>query len=321
MKDLPTKETLHAKASEERSLTRVDPLRQYMAEVQKYPLLTDEEERNLAELFRETGDVEAARKLVQSHLRLVVKIAMDYRSAYYNMLDLIQEGNVGLMVAVKKFDPDKGARLGHYATWWIKSFVLKYLLDNFRLIKIGTTKNQRKLFYNLVQEKQKIEAMGFKPNAEMLAGRLGVSVDEINSMSQRLTQPERSLEAPINNESSSSLSDFIADDDIPFDEKLAQAELKNIFSNKLKEFSSQLNKRDKVVFQERLMSEVPRTLQDIADEFKISKERARQIESRIMEKLRDHISEAGLGIEVNSEVHSPQGWQHGMSKSQSKKKD
>ena len=130
----------------QRSLTTVDPLSRYLQEVGKYPLLTAEEERKLAIAYREKGDKEAARKLVSSHLRLVVKIAMEYRQAYYNILDLIQEGSVGLLHAVKKFDPDKGARFSYYAAWWIRSFILKYILDNFRLIKIGTTKDQKGSF-------------------------------------------------------------------------------------------------------------------------------------------------------------------------------
>ncbi len=297
---------------EERSLVRLDPLAQYLAEVQRYPFLTDEEEQALAKAYQEAGDLEAARKLVTSHLRLVVKIAMEYRSAYFNLIDLIQEGNVGLMVAVKKFDPEKGARLSYYASWWIRSYILKYLLDNFRLIRIGTTKAQRRLFYNLVQEKRRIEAMGFQPDAHLLAGRLGVTVDDIESMSQRLAQSEYSLDAPIGHEpKSGSFGDFIADDDIPIDEKLAQQELRDVFADKLKEFTNQLSERDQVMFRERLVAEIPRTLQDIADEFHISKERARQIEARILDKLRKHLHGAGLGPEVPSteKIVSPQGWE------------
>lgn len=280
--------------AKERSLVRLDPLQSFLAEVRRYPLLTDEEERDLAERYRTTGDVEAARRLVTSHLRLVVKIAMEYRSAYFNVLDLIQEGNVGLMVAVKKFDPEKGARLSYYASWWIRSYILKYLLENFRLIKIGTTKAQRRLFYRLVQEKQKIEAMGFAPNAQLLAGRLGVTTQEVEEMSQRMGHSELSLDAPVSHEPhSSTLMDFIADDDVPIDEKLAQREIRDAFHDKLQEFVQTLKPRDGKIFQERLMAEVPRTLQDIADEYGISKERARQLEARIMERLREYVQITG----------------------------
>ncbi len=287
------------KKDPERSLVRVDPLRQYLAEVQKFPYLTAEQETALVQQYRADGDLAAARALVASHLRLVVKIAMEYRSAYYNLIDLIQEGTVGLMLAVKKYDPDKGARLAHYASWWIRSYILKYLLDNFRLIRIGTTKAQRKLFYNLTQEKQRIESMGFSPNANMLAGRLGVTVQEIDEMSQRLSKPEYSLDAPLNNtEHSGSLGDFIADDDVPIDEQLAQKEMRDIFGEKLREFSADLNARDAKILEERLLAEIPRTLQDIADEYRISKERARQLEVRILQKLKAHLQKAGIVASV-----------------------
>ncbi|MDO8494490.1 MAG: sigma-70 family RNA polymerase sigma factor [Deltaproteobacteria bacterium] len=137
-------------AKSPKSLVRADPLSQFIQEASKYPLLTAEEEKKLAIAFHTKGDVEAARKLVTAHLRLVIKIALEYRQAYYNVLDLIQEGNVGLMYAVKKYDPAKGARFSYYASWWVRSFILKYILDNFRLIKIGTTKDQKKLYYNLI---------------------------------------------------------------------------------------------------------------------------------------------------------------------------
>lgn len=267
-------------------LVPLDPLRSYLAELQKYPLLTEEEERALAEKYHKEGDIEAAKKLVTSHLRLVVRIAMEYRSAYHNVLDLIGEGNVGLMYAVKKFDTTKGTRLGYYATWWIRSYILKYILDNFRLIKIGTTKTQRKLFYNLMQEKQKIENMGYYANSRLLSSKLGVDVAEIEEMSQRLTNPELALDAPISDEKTAILEDFIADNDVPIEEKISKKEMSDIFRKKLQEFSKTLKPREQTILQERLLSEVPMTLQDIADEYGISKERARQIEATIMERLK-----------------------------------
>lgn len=289
----------------ERSLVRIDPLRQFLAEVQRYPLLTEEEERTLAAQYRATGDVEAARRLVTSHLRLVVKIAMEYRSSFINLLDLIQEGNVGLMIAVKKFDPTKGARLSSYASWWIRSYILKYLLENFRLIKIGTTKAQRRLFYRLVQEKQKIEALGFKPSASLIAGRLGVTAQDVEEMTQRVGASELSLDAPLSHEpKSATLADFIADNDVPIDEQLAQHELRDVFREHLERFVAGLKPRDLKIFQERLMAEVPRTLQDIADEYGISKERARQLEARIMERLRGYLHEAGMDVQVAKELNA-----------------
>lgn len=280
-KNLPILHDEHA------SLVRLDPLRAYLAEVMRYPMLNEEEERELMERYHKNGDVEAARKLVTSHLRLVVKIAMEYKSAYHNVLDLIGEGNVGLMHAVKKFDPSKGTRLGYYATWWIRSYILKYILDNFRLIKVGTTKTQRKLFFNLMQEKQKIEQMGYYADSRLLSSKLGVDVSEIEDMTNRLTQPELALESPVSHGPRSAiLEDFITDDDIPIDEKISNRQMSDIFRKKLEEFSKSLKPRELKILKERLLSEVPLTLQEIADEYGISKERTRQIEAKIMEKLK-----------------------------------
>ncbi len=280
------------------SLVKIDPLSQFMRKAESFPMLTPKEEKKLFKRYQETGDLEAARRLVSSHLRLVIKIAMEYRNAYYNLLDLIQEGNVGLMTAVKKFNLEKGARLSSYATWWIRSYILKYILDNFRLIKIGTTKAQRKLFYNLVEEKRKIEAQGFKADNRLLSERFGVTVKEIEEMNKRLSLPEYSLEAPVKHEpESATLQDFIADDDVPIDEKIAQDEMTDIFADKFKVFAEGLKDRELKIFEERLLAEVPRTLQSIADEYGISKERTRQIESRIVEKLKHYFEESGIAIE------------------------
>lgn len=278
------------------SLVPIDPLRAYLSEVQKYPLLSEEEERGLLQKYHEHGDIDAAKKLVVAHLRLVVKIAMEYKNAYHNVLDLIGEGNVGLMHAVKKFDPTKGARLGYYATWWIRSYILKYILDNFRLIKIGTTKNQRRLFYNLIQEKQKIEQLGYYADSRLLSNKLGVDVSEIEEMSMRLGASELALDAPVTNEPrSSSLEEFIADDDVPVDEKLSNKEMGDIFKNRLEQFSKTLKSREQKILKERLLAEVPLTLQEIADEYGISKERARQIEARIIGHLKDYFKDLKKG--------------------------
>ncbi len=282
----------------EQTLIPADPLRRYLAEVGKYPVLTEEEEKYLVARYRTSEDPGAARQLVGAHLRLVVKIAMEFRKAYWNLMDLIQEGNLGLVTALKKFDPEKGTRLGYYATWWIRAFILKYILDNFRLIKIGTTKVQRKLFYNLMQEKRRIEAMGIRADSRLLSERLDVPQYEIEEMSRRLTQPEAHLEAPVSSDSDAILSDFIADNDIPIDEKLAKEEVEDIFQDKLREFAKRLKPREQRVLEERLLAEVPLTLQQIADDYGISKERARQIEARIIEKLKAFFQQSGLDISI-----------------------
>lgn len=286
------------KPIKERSLVRIDPLAKYLQEVAQYPFLTPEEERHLALEYREKGDIESARKLVTAHLRLVVKIAMEYRRAYYNTLDLIQEGNVGLLHAVKKFDPDKGARFAHYASWWIRSFILKYILDNFRLIKIGTTKEQKKLFYNLMHEKRKIEALGFKADPKRLAEALKVSEEAVEEMEKRLTQPEVALDAPVGQSGEALLKDFIPIAERTTDEKIAEKETQDILQEKLAEFTKHLKERELKIFRQRLMADLPITLQEIGDEYGISKERVRQIEERILEKLRAFFKEKGIRPEM-----------------------
>ncbi|MFO1518919.1 MAG: RNA polymerase factor sigma-32 [bacterium] len=281
----------------ETGLVPVDPLSRYMQTVSKYPLLTDEEEKELVERVQNHRDVEAAKKLVHSHLRLVVKIAMEYRTAFQNVLDLIQEGNVGLLRAVKSFDPTKGARLGYYASWWIRSYILKYILDNFRLIKIGTTQAQRKLFYNLMKEKEKLEKMGFSPGTKLLADRLDVKEEEVEEMDRRLSQSELSIDAPVGDEGGALHVDFLQDPAPPADESLADREFKDVLLDKLGDFSKALNARELKIFQDRLIADMPKTLQEIADEYGITRERVRQIEDRIKEKLKKYFEESGFKVD------------------------
>lgn len=293
------KELLH-KNGKTGAIAIADPLQRYLQEVHSYPILAPDEERALAKKFHDEGDIESARKLVTTHLRLVAKIAMEYRSAYHNVLDLIQEGTVGLLHAVKSFDPDKGARLATYATWWIKSYILKYILDNFRLIKLGTTKAQKKLFYNLMREKQRIEAMGYYATPEVLSKKIGVPEHEVVEMQKRLTAPEYALEAPVargKEGKEALLKDFLAVDSEPADEQLAKAEQEDILKAKLKEFEKSLNQREKKIFEERLLSELPVTLQEIADEYGITKERVRQLEARLISNLKIFLEEAGIEAE------------------------
>ncbi len=289
------------RGSTSRELVRRDPLQSYMQEVKNYPMLSLEEEHELAKKFHDEGDLEAAKKLVATHLRLVAKIAMEYRSAYHNVLDLIQEGNVGLLQAVKNYDPKKGARLAHYATWWIKSYILKYILDNFRLIKIGTTKEQKKLFYNLMREKEKIEAMGYYATPVELSKRLGVSEKAVEEMQKRLTEPEYALEAPIKGDSGDGgaiLKDFLPIDEMPVDDRIAEQQTQDILKQKFKEFSKSLDDRELKIFQERLLSELPLTLQEIAGEYGISKERVRQLEERLIKRLKKFFKDSGIEVEA-----------------------
>jgi len=283
--------------SSSRGLEPVDPLKLYVQELSRYPFLTPKEERELALKFRETGDREAARKLVTSHLRLVVKIASEYRTAYGNLLDLIQEGNLGLMRAVKNFDPDKGARLSHYAGWWIRSFILKHILDNFRLIKIGTTQAQRRIFFNLMKEKERLEKQGFTAGVKELAAAMDVKPEEVEEMQMRLGRGDLSLDAQIHEDDDKRHIDLLEAETSPIEESLDQAAFKDTLDQKLKAFATGLNEREAKIFHERLLSEMPRTLQGIADEYGISRERARQIEERIKEKLKAFFEKEGVQVE------------------------
>ncbi len=278
-------------------LERVDPLKQYVQEVSRYPFLSPQEERDLAMRYRETGDREAARQLVTSHLRLVVKIAREYQTSYGNLHDLIQEGNLGLLQAVKRYDPGKGARLGHYANWWIRSYILKYILDNFRLIKIGTTQAQRRIFFNLMKEKERIERLGFKPDSQLLAAAMDVKPEEVDEMKGRLEQGDLSLDAEVGEEGGKRRMDLLPGEIPQMEETIDQAHFKDVLEEKLKAFAKKLNPREGKIFRERLLAEVPLTLQAIADQYGISRERARQIEERIKQKLKLFFQKEGLQVE------------------------
>ncbi|PIK15512.1 RNA polymerase factor sigma-32 [Halobacteriovorax sp. JY17] len=272
-----------------------DPLSAYLKEIAKYDLLTIEEEQELTKRLVETGDIEVAKKLVAANLRLVVKIAMEYRSSFQNVMDLIQEGNIGLMKAVSKYDPDKGAKLSYYASWWIKSYILKYILDNFRLVKIGTTNEQKKLFYNLLKEKDKLAKQGIEPGHKLLSENLGVSEKAVALMDQRLSSSgsELSLDTPLGHDSSSGvLSDLLEDEgEGDISEKIADAQGLELLQDNLKDFVSGLKERDRDIFKKRLLSEVPPSLQNIADEYGVSRERIRQIEERLLKNLKVYMSE------------------------------
>lgn len=270
-----------------------DPLALYIREINKYPLLTLEEEKKLTREFKESGDIEVAKVLVQSNLRLVVKIAMEYQRAFQNVLDLIQEGNIGLMRAVSKYDPDKGAKLSYYASWWIRSYILKFILDNFRLVKIGTTSEQKKLFYNLIREKDKLMGMGIRPETKLLSQNLGVSEKSVEIMQERLGpgSSDISIDRPLYEDSSSTLGDQLSQDEAPVDEILGDAQGVEILKSHLHDFMKSLKDRDREIFEKRLLSEVPSSLQSIADDYGVSRERIRQVEERLLNKLRVYMSE------------------------------
>lgn len=312
----PTIEAIEASEAKElsligsRAVAPSDPFLQYLSEIRKYPVMPPEEQQALAVKFRETGDLEIAKRLVTTNLRLVVKIALEYKNAYHNVLDLIQEGNVGLMKAVSNYDPYKGTRLSYYASWWIRSYVLKFLLDNFRLVKVGTTQAQKKLFYNLMREKERLEAQGIQAGPKLLADNLHVKEKDVNEMSLRLSSRggEYSIDQPITDEEGhSSPRDSLVDPGESADEAIAKSQLQSILSDHLSEFVLTLNEKERSVFQERLTNEEPKTLQEVADQFGITRERARQIESKVIEKLRKHMSVHMDGIELLPPAHPSKG--------------
>ncbi len=274
-----------------------DPLRRYLEEARRYPLLSPEEETRLALRMRDQGDINAAKSLVQANLRLVVKIAMEYQSVYTNLLDLVQEGNIGLMKAVSKFDPAKNARLGYYASWWIRSYILKYLLDNFRLVRVGTTQAQKKLFYHLMREKQRLEAQGLFAGPKLLAEKLDVKEKDVIEMQQRLSGSgaELSIDTPLSQDDEGrpgkSLGDLLIEPSEDQETRLEREQWLQILEGKLPEFRKELNAKELKILQERLLADEPKTLQEIADKYGLTRERARQIEAKMIQKLREFLRE------------------------------
>ncbi len=275
----------------ETALVRPTTLQLYLARIRQYPLLTPEEEHELAVRYREEGDRDAAYRLVTSNLRLVFKIALEFQRTWMNnLLDLIQEGNVGLMQAVKKFDPYKETRLSSYASYWIKAYILKFILDNWRLVKIGKTQAERKLFFNLYKEKERLSRLGYDPGPKLIAERLNVKEDEVIKMDQRLGSWELSLEKPMADDpSSQTMKDMLPARQAPVDESLADEQIRTLAREKLKEFRATLHGREQEIFDERLMAEHPVTLKDLGERYGITKERVRQLESRLLNKLRDYL--------------------------------
>ncbi|HEY8945748.1 MAG TPA: RNA polymerase factor sigma-32 [Polyangiaceae bacterium] len=287
-------DTPEAEETDGTSLARADALQVYMREVQRHALLSPEEERTLAVEYHKTQDVHAAARLVTANLRLVVKIAHEYRRAHRNLLDLIQEGNLGLVQAVKKYDPYRGVKLSSYAAWWIRAYMLKFILNNWRLVKIGTTQAQRKLFFNLSKEKAKLSAMGIEPTHAEIAKRLKVDESEVLEMDRRLARADASLDAPVgegDDKSTTRLELLPAIGDSP--DRLAEdAELHEIMREKLDEFRRTLTGKDVAIFDKRLVADEPLTLQELGDEFGVSRERVRQLEARLTGRLREYLKDA-----------------------------
>ncbi len=284
-------ETARSK-DDDKALVKFDPLQRYLAEVSRYRLLTRDEERSLALRVWEENDREAAYMLVTSNLRLVVKIALEFQRVWMqNLLDLIQEGNIGLMQAVKKFDPYKNVKFSYYASFWIKAYILKFIMDNWRLVKIGTTQGQRRLFFKLKKEKQKLIDQGFDPKPRLLSERLGVSEREIVDMDQRLDNWDLSLDAPLKDDSDTERMDFMSTDSVSAEDTMAKKEMDVLLHNKIEDFRKGLTERELEIFDQRIFAENPATLQEIGDNYDISRERVRQVEKNIVKKMREFFKE------------------------------
>jgi len=272
----------------DKALVKFDPLQRYLSEISKYRLLTREEEREYGLRVREQGDKDAAYALVTANLRLVVKIALEFQRVWMqNLLDLIQEGNIGLMQAVKKFDPYKNVKFSYYASFWIKAYILKFIMDNWRLVKIGTTQGQRKLFFKLKKEKQHLIDQGFDPKPKLLSERLGVSEREIVDMDQRLDSWDVSLDAPLKNDSETERIEFLSTDNESVEEQVSKKEIELLLHNKITEFRKKMTPREIEIFELRIFSDNPVTLQEIGDRYGISRERVRQVEKNIIRKMRE----------------------------------
>jgi RNA polymerase sigma-32 factor len=274
--------------SHDKALIKYDPLQRYLTEISRYRLLTRDEEKEFGMRVQKYGDREAAYALVTSNLRLVVKIALEFQRVWMqNLLDLIQEGNIGLMQAVRKFDPYKNVKFSYYASFWIKAYILKFIMDNWRLVKIGTTQGQRKLFFKLKKEKQKLIDQGFDPKPKLLSERLGVSEREIVDMDQRLDGWDLSLDAPFKDDSDTERIEFLSTETESIEDKVAKKEIEALLHNKIAEFRKKMTRREKEIFDLRIFSDNPVTLQEIGDRYGISRERVRQVEKNIVKKMRE----------------------------------
>ena len=273
------------------SLVPRDPFYAYLQEVRKYPALTEEEEKELAIRYKETGDLESAYKLTTANLMLVIKIAMTFKREWQNLMDLIQEGNVGLMKAVKNFDPFRGVRLSAYATWWIKSYILKHILDNWRLVRVGTTNARRKLLFNLKREKEKLEREGFDPTTKLLAERFGVDETEVIDVSASIGAMDVSIDTPVRPDSTMTPAQTLSQDGQSVEENVELKQFRQILNENIENFKAGLNPNEIEILNNRILSEDPLSLQEIGEQRGVTREAVRQAEQRLLKKFKTYIEE------------------------------
>ena len=271
-----------------------DPVAAYYQGIRNYPVLSREEEKALAIRYLEKGDVDAAYRLVTSNLKLVVKIAMEYRRLWREIVDLVQEGNMGLMQAVKKYDPYRGVRFSSYAAWWIRAYIIRYIMNNTRMVKLGTTQAQRTLYFQMGKEKERLKQLGIEPDSKAIAKSLNVKEAEVDEMAMRLSSGDLSLEASRGPENDYSLLDTIPALQADTESTVADAQVKRVYLESLSEFVSGLSERDRKIFTMRWMRDDPKTLQEVGEKLGITRERVRQLEARILKNLRSHLEKAGL---------------------------
>ncbi len=286
-----------------------DLLAYYLAEVRRYPLLSPEKEREYAVQFRETGDREAAQRLVTANLRLVIKIAFQYHRQWANVLDLIQEGNVGLVEALSRYDPYREIRFSSYAQYWIRAMILRFLLDNFRLVRLGSTRAGRRLFFQLQKERDQLMLEGLDPSPRRLAERLGVSEEEVAAVDRHMRAPALSLHAPASDDEDGRTLGDIVPETTPQDpeDTSARNQMADLVRERLVLFAAMLkNDRERVIWARRMMAPDPVSLALLAEEFGVSKERVRQLEARIKKRLKAYLEEE-LGSELGFSFSSPGG--------------
>lgn len=275
-----------------KALTPADSIALYLAEVRKYPLLSREQEIELAKKYYDTKDPVAAQALVTANLRFVVKVAAEYSRFGARMIDLIQEGNMGLMHAVREFNPYKGVRLITYAVWWIRGYIQEHLMKQYSLVKIGTTQNQKKLFYQLQRQREELDALGKSPDIKMLSSRLGIPEDEVAMMAQRMSGRDVSLDRPVDEDSGTSLLDFQRNDNESPDEELSKKEEISHLTEAIEALKPLLSDREKIILEERVLADEPLTLQEIGEKYGITREAVRQMETRLMKKIKDQFQKS-----------------------------
>lgn len=296
-------EVIPPPAEHETGLIPADPFQLYLSKIKEYPALTREEEHELAVEYKTTGDRDVAFRLITSNLMLVVKIAFEFRSNFQNMLDLIQEGNYGLMRAVQKFDPFKGTRLSTYAAYWIRAYMLKYLLDNWRLVKVGTTNMRRKLLYRLREVETQLAAGGESPTPRLLAEKFGASEQDVEEVRKSLGAQDTSLNQPVADGSSRQMMDMLAGTGGDYADDLGRREIMSRFRQAVGRFKKDLKPSDLTLLEARILSDTPLTLQEIGERHGVTREAMRQAETRLIKRLTAYLKEelSGLG-EVDSVI-------------------